>query len=353
MASSIRILRRLNGAAGSPPAAQALEGMLAVNIPGAAGGTAKPELYVADGQAWRHINPDSAVTVGSVSLPGGTSGSATGIGAAWTAFALKPTTSIVVADFAGTAYIKTGAGNLDAHWTPMGAATNFATVTTDASGLVLQGDFATPRSTSTAVTPASLYEYLHDWLSTSGNAAVNAAPDPNHANFIPRLNAAGHLNTGLLNGTNTPDATPANDANRVPVLNAQGKIDAGFLTVKAVTFVGAVDVTQAASVPATMPATGSFALVSATGAPDAAWAAVIQGTHASLDAGDLLISDGTKFHVVEHDVDLSAYLALSGGTMAANANVQWPGAVNAEAGNVLLNLKGGTIDNSLIDGGTY
>lgn len=57
MASIVQLLRRINGAAGSPATAGRLEGELFTNFPGAPGSGTLPELWAYDGAQWRRVNP--------------------------------------------------------------------------------------------------------------------------------------------------------------------------------------------------------------------------------------------------------------------------------------------------------
>jgi hypothetical protein len=68
--------------------------------------------------------------------------------------------------------------------------------------------------------------------------------------------------------------------------------------------------------------------------------------------------DGSAFHIMANEVDLSAYLPLAGGTMADGAAVAFdttaaqatPGGA---AGLTIIDGDGGTVDNVVIDGGTW
>ena len=304
MAATIQIKRRVNGGTGSPGAAGAKEGELALNFPGAAGGAVKPELWAYDGAAWRRANPDANISVGVAALPGGTAGSATGIGAAWTAFGTKPSDPIIIATFAGTAYVKTGAGAADGDWTALGAATAFA----------------------------SAAEVL---------AGVEATKALNSANLQSRI-------------TVTPDATPANDARKLVMLDANGKINAGFLPLTGLKFGGNVDMTVAYAAPTPTPTAGSFYFVSKAGAVHASWTANLMNAGlASVGLGDMLVYDGTKFHHVANAVDVSGLVPKAGATTMA-ADAAWtfaPGATGFTIINGGANMP--KIDSVTLDAGTY
>ena len=277
MSNKIIIKHRQKGGAGAgaPPTAGAVSGELGINFDVA--GTATPELWAFTTGGWQRLNPAAtAPTIGNAALPGGTAGSSTGIGAAWTALTPKPTDPIIIASFGGSAYIKTGAGAADGDWTSLGSATSFAT----------KADIVTGTDTAKSINSAALR-----------GAALNA-----------------------------PTATPANDANYLIRLTSAGKIDAGFLSIAPVKYIGNID-PSAGAPPVTSPSAGSFGTVNIAGntaagtAPIAAWQAVIDSGAAKLLNGDLLIWDGTKYHTVAMNVDLAAYLPLVGGTMTNTAVV--------------------------------
>ena len=304
MTSVLQVKRRINGATGSPAAAGCKEGELALNFPGAAGGAVKPELWAYDGAAWRRANPDTSVTVGVAALPGGTAGSAAGVGAAWTAFGTKPTDPIIIATFAGTAYVKTGAGGADGDWTALGAATAFATA-----------------------------------------AEVLAGTDTAKA-----------LNSAVLQSrlTATPDATPANDARKMVMLDAGGKINAGFLPLTGLDFGGNVDMTVAYVAPTPAPVAGSFYFVSKAGSVHSTWQAKLMNTSlASVGLGDMLVYDGTTFHHTANAVDVSGLVPKAGAT-TMNADASWTFAPAAAGATI---IDGGAnlplIENVTINAGTY
>jgi hypothetical protein len=307
MVNRVQLKRRINGAAGAPGAGGSLEGEIALNFPGAAGTTTTPELWAFDGSGWRRVNPPpGAINTQSVNLnnPGGAD-----IGAAATAWITAGNTitgDIVIATYGvpAQAYVLTNKAQpgVAASWTSLGGAVSMAT----------GPEVITGTDTLKAVTPKALRD-----------ATLNA-----------------------------PSGTPANDANFIPRLNAQGKIDAGFLTITGTTFGGVIDASAAGTNAPANPVTGEFHFISVGGSLDGTgWTGL--ATPLPVVAGDLVIFDGTNWHAMQATVDLSAYLPLAGGTMAAQALVQWPGATGAETGHILLDLKGGKIDNAVIDCGTY
>jgi hypothetical protein len=365
MTDQIQFKRRINGAAGSPSTTGAKEGEISLNFPKVAGSADKPEIWAYDGAAWRQANPDVAVTVASVQLPGGTTGSATGIGAAWTALTPKPTDPITIAKFAGTAYVKTGAGGTDGDWAALGAATSFAS----------NAEVLTGTDTSKALNPANLRSSTLN-APTGGAAAVAGDADK-----IVRLNAQGQVADAfvpkataaeILAGTvsndfitplglqsrivTAPNATPANDANKIAVLDTTGKIPAGFLPVGGLEFSGTLDPTAATyTAPTPAPKNGQFYTVTTAGAISTAWKPQFASTAVTTVAiGDYMVWDDTakKFHHIANAVDMSTYVPLAG-TAAMTGNIVYSGAANNKAGTIIYDGKGGTIDNVLLDCGTY
>jgi hypothetical protein len=91
------------------------------------------------------------------------------------------------------------------------------------------------------------------------------------------------------------------------------------------------------------------------GTVDASW------THAaglSIKSGDMMLFDGTNWHVVPNETDLNAYLALAGGTMADGAGITFDtttasGGTAGAASVTVIDGKGGSINNCVIDAGTY
>ena len=51
------------------------------------------------------------------------------------------------------------------------------------------------------------------------------------------------------------------------------------------------------------------------------WPSFLVGAGPSASQGDMLIWDGTNLHVLAQETDLTAYLALAGGTMADGAGI--------------------------------
>jgi len=361
---TLRIKHRLTGAAGSPTGAGFKSGEVAINF----GVTGTPEFWSYDGAAWKQINPPSVVTVANIALVGGTAGSATGIGAAYNAFAPKPTASIVIATFAGTSYIKTGAGTADTDWAGMGAATPFASAAetntgTNAAKAVSPAGLA--GSSLNAATGAGGVANVADagkWvrLSATGQIASGFIPAPTVATAAEIV--AGTINTKYVtplnlkssskaDGSGVGGAAAAADAGYLVALGAGGKISANLLPASPVLVKGAHDFTVAPPAGFTTGlAAGSFYFASANGVVAAGYVGEV-GT--AVKSGDMVLWDGAAWHVVPNATDLNAYLSLAGGTMTAKSSkITWPAATVATP-EVYLDLNGGQIDNALIDCGSF
>jgi hypothetical protein len=258
--------------------------------------TTPPTLKIWDGSAWRAVG-HATITVGNATLAGGTIGSPVGIGAAWTALTPKPTSDVVIASYAGSAYAKIGSGGSDADWVALGSSTVFATA---------------------------------NEITTGSENRKAIAPD--------QLRAVALV---------APSATPTNDANKFIRLNPQGKIDPGFLQVGGVVIRPAVDPTAA---PPATPVQGDLHFASAGGVVHTGYG-FPPGTTAK--SGDSFLYDGAAWHLIPNEVDLNAYLPLAGGTMAATTSkITWPAATPA-APETYLELAGGQISNGIIDAGLF
>ena len=358
MASVIRNKHRLSGGggAGSPTTVDP-SGALSLNFDV---GTSTPELWGSDGTAWKRLNPVAAApTIGNAALPGGATGSKTGIGAAWTAFGSKPTDPIIIASFAGSAYIKTGAGGNDSDWTSLGSATSFATL----------ADITTGTDTTKAINPAVLRAAAPNTsggagdvdklarLDAAGKLDVSFLPTTStggaaaDANKFILLDANGHVPASAIDSINAPTgggSAVAGDAGKFVTLNAAGQIDGSLIGLNAVTFGGTVDLT------ATPPSwsTGEYGIAAANtagGSIDAGF-----GIATDVKKGDMIIKTASGWEALAQDVDLSSYVSKSGANaIAADMTMTWA----APAGVVTI-IDGGDaahskVDNVQVDCGTF
>lgn len=299
MASRVLFKRKIGGT-GSPGVPGAVEGEIALAFP-AVGTT--PELWAFAAGAWERVNPPAgAVTQQAVNLnnPGGAD-----IGAAATAWIganAAFTGDIVLGTYGNPAqaYILTNAaapGNA-ASWTSLGGAVSFAAA----------GDI------------------------TTGTDTVKA------------------LNSIALRGAtlNAPTGTPANDADFFIRLGATGKIDSRFLPAVPTKVLGSHDPSTPPTVPAGGFQNGDMVFMNKTGTVNTGWTGPAAGT--AVKSGDMLLYDGAAWHAIPNETDLNAYLQLAGGSMAADATITFDA---GSATKTILDGKGGTVDNVVLDCGTY
>ena len=150
-----------------------------------------------------------------------------------------------------------------------------------------------------------------------------------------------------------PTGTPADDATYLVRLNATGKIDSGFLSIPAgLTFKSSIDITAAYAAPTPAWNTGDFGVVKTTGNVGASWPGLTAGDAAK--QGDLIIFDGTKYHLMPQESDLSGFVSKAGASAMANdAVLTW-----TAPSTLTTVLDGGDsnksqIDNFEINGGSY
>ena len=310
MASALQFKRRINGASGSPSATGAKEGEIAFNAPNAAGSADKPSMFFFDGTAWRTVNPDVTISTQSVNL--GSTG--TSIGAAYTTWSGTPgntlTGNVVIATFGSPAqaYVLTNAAapGTDASWTSLGGAVAFASATDIHGG-------------------------------TDTTKALNSAV----------------LRGEALNAPSGASAS-ATDADKLIRLNAAGQIDSKFMPAVASSVKGAVDPT--AAIPAgTTYGSGDIVFANKAGTVNAAYTGAAGTT---IKSGDALLFDGTNWHEIPNEVDLSAYLALAGGTMADGASITFDtttaaGTAGGASSLTIIDGKGGAVKDVVCDCGTY
>lgn len=304
-----KVLVQRSTTSSNSPGGTGEAGQIAIGF-GSVGGSTTPALWASDGAGWRQVNPPpGAITQQAVDLntPGGADVGAAA--AAWIAANAAFTGDMVIGTFGvpAQAYILTNPATPGqaGSWTSLGGAVSFAT----------------------------LAEML------TGTDTIKA------------LNSKG-LRDVTLDAPSTGTAAAA-DANKIVRLDAQGQIDSGFLKFGALTYQGNVDVTAAFAAPAPAWNSGDFGTIQTSGTADASWNA--KGVTGAVKAGDLVIFDGTNYHVIAQETDLTAYLPLAGGTMTNTAAITF----GVPAGAGLVTRLDGTdaaksrIDNFTIDCGTY
>lgn len=426
MASQIQVKRRIGGTQAAPTGAN-IEGDVALFFPGAAGDATKPTLYANDGGGWRIVNPDPNVSVSNWNIPQPTGGwgadAATDINALAAARTIAQG-EIVIVSWNGNAYAFTGgAGDwgatgaatpgtavTNAMLTPLGAAPP-APHTIDLTGQNTAADIGaaytawntlapttnvTTSGTNLAAWNGQVYVLTNlaspgtaaSWTPISQDIQSEVIDFTGMAAGISGAADIGAAYTAWNSGAGTPDYTGSvvivkfGDPAEFYILTdpANPGTAASYAKISppaidAVTFRAALDVT--AALPDALPYagwnTGDFAIISASGAVDTtdntggtSWDDVLLGAAASVNQGDILLWDGTAFHVLALETDLTAYLALSGGTMTDGAKVTFdtttaaalPETTAAEiatkqAAMVVIDGAGGTIDNAVLDAGTY
>jgi hypothetical protein len=359
MASIIRVKHRLSGGggAGSPTTIDP-SGSLSLNYDV---GAKTPELWGSDGTAWKRLNPDvPAPTIGSPALPGGTAGAKTGIGAAWTAFGTKPTDPIVIASFAGSAYIKTGSGGSDSDWTSLGSATQFATsadiINGTDTGKAINSAMLRAASPNTSAGAADHDKFAR--LNANGQldisfintTATGGAPADNNKFIL--LDANGHVPATAIDAITAPTgggAAVAGDSGKFVQLNAAGQIDGKLISISAVSFQGTVDLTKT---PPTSWGTGDYGIAvanTASGSVDAGF-----GISVDVKKGDMVIKTAAGWEAIAQDVDLSTYVSKSGANAIANDMVMtWTAPTTLTTVIDGADASKSKIDNVQVDCGTF
>jgi hypothetical protein len=229
-------------------------------------------------------------------------------------------------------------------------------------------EIKTGTATTSFITPAGLRGTTV--AAPTGGGAVPVAGD---VDLIPRLSNTGAIDhrfipklgstsgTTLQTGTDTTAfltaaglraatvivSAGAGDANKLPRLDATGKLDATMLPASATHLAGALDPTAAPPVGAT---SGSMYFANKDGVINAGFTGITAAT--AIKTSDALIFDGTKWHHIPNGTDLNAYVPLAG-TNLMTGSIVYSGAAGNKAGTVIYDGKGGTIDNVLLDCGTY
>lgn len=180
------------------------------------------------------------------------------------------------------------------------------------------------------------------WVVLGGAAAFAVAAD-----IITGTDTTKALNSAALRGATVIQSTGAPQANYVPRLDATGKLDPSVLPANATHLAGAIDPTAAP--PAGVTA-GSMYFANKDGASNAGFTGIPTGTQ--IKTSDAMIFDGMNWHHIPNATDLSAYVPLAGTNLMTGAIV-YSGAAGNKAGTVIYDGKGGTIDNVLLDCGTY
>jgi hypothetical protein len=282
---------------------------------------------------------------------------------------------IIIYTWSGSAYVYTGpTGTITsatpAQFTSLGATVSFATA----------AEIFTGTEDAKAIAPDQLQLYALDGPTGGGAAVVG---DAKHLvlldgsgqiaqAFIPNADATdthdGTLDTKFLTPADlrsvtknkpggTGGAAQAADADYLVRLDASGHIDSGFISFTGLTYRGNLDVTGPYNPPSGLKA-GDFATVKTAGVANGGTGATngwpgFSGTE-KVAAGDMILWDGTNWHLVSHAIDTSAYVNRAGPNTIQNDMVMtWtPPATLATI------IDGGDptksrIDSVLLDCGTF
>lgn len=435
--TEVQFKRRINGATGSPAAAGALEGSIALNFPGAAGGTATPEIWAFDGVAYRRANPSLNIRNWAIAGTGANPAADAGNQAANPAAFTVNAGELIIASHNGSAYVFTGGagtwGDPAIGGTPIPVAPGSAMFTALGSSFTFDveyKDFDTDAQvvaagvapadvgaayTVAAAAPANfgysgalvIAQYRDEKYILTTPATPGAAAS--YVNLGGKATSAGVLDLTAVAGGPHADVAAAYAAWLALPVNAGTPLDTVQMaqfgspvttylltnpaaptnvaswaqvaqTPTGITFRSPLDLTAAYPDDANNPPdvawnAGDFGIVSASGAivnTDSAdgkdWTDYGLTNGAAVKQGDLVFWDGTNFYVVTNEVDLSAYLPLSGGTLtmpatpapAAGAPTLIFDLTNnvasaaAQGGHkVAADFGGGEIRNGIVDGGTF
>lgn len=395
MPTIMQVRRRLTGAAGAPAGVNYLEGELAVNLQD----STKPEFWVWGGdpagtapanKGWVRLN-QAGVQVGTTAptapsngdtwvdtnltppllkvyngtnwIPVGAQASATAPANPYHGQIWVDTTggvgNAVLKTYSGSAWLEisptitTQNLNLTAH----NAAADIGAAYVAAGSPAITGDIVI----ATWGAPASAYMLTGAAPATAGNwtslgGSVTFASD---AQILAGTVANVAIDPAGLQSrmTATPDATPANDARKIVQLNAQGKIDDGFLELDTMIFRGSVDLTAAPPSGAGAWNQGDFGMVSADAlqaAQDAGWALGVDASQ-----GDLVVYDGTTYSLITASTNLgNSVLRAGANPVAADMSMTWiaPSTLTTVLDGTdatKTRVENFTLDNCVIDGGTY
>ena len=413
MASKLQILRSFTAAANASPAETGvLEGELAVNM----AGTGTPALFVFGGttatgtppsnKGWLRLNPAPSISVVSKTIAGTGADPAVDGNAAAAAAGQWPWVvnagEVPIVTHNGTAYAFTGgpgnyggaaagattpltpgmftslgaapaapqvvdltaqnaSADIGAAWTANGATASSSVVLARWNGTVYILTNTTAPGTAGSWRPISVAPTTEviDWSVAPMDAAANigaaytawntGAGTPDFAAAISIVLWKGRYY--LLTDPANPGAAASYSAIS-PVMPA------------ALTYKGNVDVQAAYAAPATAWNVGDFGMVANTAGdavgtavtPGAGWPLV--GATGAVEVGDLLLWDGTNYHVMPMDTSLAAYLPLAGGTLTDGAAITFTtttaaGTPGGARSLTIINGGGGTISEVVIDAGQY
>lgn len=154
------------------------------------------------------------------------------------------------------------------------------------------------------------------------------------------------------------DIASSSDANKIVILNANGQIPAQLLPISGFTFQVA-DLTLPPEGPASSPVAGMVVINNAAseGPINEDWG--IEGNPV-VQPKDMVLYDGYDWYIIEGNINMDSFVTLSGAEFYAGARLSWPvdgsspDTVIIDGGDSVNSIaKNLTIDESVIDGGTY
>lgn len=177
-------------------------------------------------------------------------------------------------------------------------------------------------------------------------------------NEVTKLNTAVNGKLAIAGGTMTGPLTLARNAiNPLEAATFQ-QLNSAIANLTTsfgnISFAGSINPTVAYAAPVPAPVNGSMYSVGTAGAVDPSWNAQIAGTPpTTVGIGDQFIWSTTdsKFHYFQ-SAHGTAFVPLAG-TSSMTGGIVWSGAPGAQAGNVVLSGKGGSITDVSLDLGTY
>jgi hypothetical protein len=135
----------------------------------------------------------------------------------------------------------------------------------------------------------------------------------NDVGYLVRLPSSGKIANGFLDGIATGPAASSNSGKPI-LLDATGKVDAALLPVLGTTLRSAHNFI-AGVLPAPAPAKGDIYFNNTAGQVDATYTGI---SGQAIKSGDMVMYDGTNYHLIPIEQDLTAYVSKAGNSAMAN-----------------------------------
>lgn len=110
----------------------------------------------------------------------------------------------------------------------------------------------------------------------------------------------------------TDKSTGIADKGKVPILSADGKLDPSFFKFTSLNIKAPIDPVASSVVPAT-PKAGDLHFLTKKGHLTGTWTGLVTTPPLDVNVGDMVLFDGTNWHVLASETDLALYLPLIGG----------------------------------------